>query len=282
MTDPTGPTEFTIGLTWLPYLVAGLVLLGLALYARFRARTSSSATFAEFLAIRGTALMTIGIMVLLLADAASDNDGLTAVDRPIWSWMIEQRAGWLTAVARAVTQLGGTVAMSVLALAASGWLALQPVRRGDAALVASVAVGAGLLVAVTKPIIGRVRPPAEFRLVTETNASFPSGHALASIAIYGVLTAVVVRRVTDRRARAAGYGGLAVVILLIGLSRLYLGVHWSTDVAGGWLVGLGWLLLVQTTRRLWRTYPVVLRPGRRTVVDHRPPDPDRRHPGSDG
>lgn len=268
---PVTATTAGVGWTWIPYLLGGLALVAVAVIARIRSRSREAATLAEFLMIRGSAIMLIGILVFLLADAAAEGDGLTAVDRPIWSWFVDHRTGALTVAAKIVTTLGSTVAIGALALITVVALALRRPHRGEAALVATVSAGAGLLVAVSKPIVGRVRPPVELRLVTETNASFPSGHALASVAILGVLAVVLVPVLVPAgsRLRTGVIAVLAVFALLIGLSRLYLGVHWSTDVAGGWLIGAGWLLICLTVRRLWRTYPVVLGFGRRTLLDHR-------------
>lgn len=268
-TAPTTPVNAPIGLTWVPYLAFGLALLVVALVARLRSRGRDRG-FGEFLLIRGSALSLLGLVILLLADAAAEGDGLTAVDRPVWSWFVAHRSGVGTIAAKVVTEVGSTAVMALLALLAAGWLAIRAKRRGDAALVAVVTAGAGLLVAVSKPIVGRVRPPEEFRLVTEANQSFPSGHSLASMAVLGVLAVVFLPRLDSARLRTAGYLMVAVAILAIGASRLYLGVHWSTDVVGGWLTGAGWLLACLTLRTLWQRYPVVLRWRSRTLLDHRP------------
>jgi undecaprenyl-diphosphatase len=119
-------------------------------------------------------------------------------------------------------------------------------------LVAVVAAGAGLLVRFGKATVGRERPPVEYRLVTETNESFPSGHALASAAILGVVLVVLLPFITSTGARVAVVAGVGLFVLAIGLSRLYLGVHWATDVIGGWVTGFAWLALCLTVRQVWR------------------------------
>jgi undecaprenyl-diphosphatase len=77
------------------------------------------------------------------------------------------------------------------------------------------------------------------------------------------LAIVLIPKLSSRRWRITATAAAVVSVALIGLSRLYLGVHWPTDVAGGWLTGFGWLLLCLTVRTLWRTYPALF-PTRRS------------------
>ncbi len=256
--DETANTAVgTYGVVWLPYAVVGLALIALAITAAIRTRNQESSPLVEFLLIRGTALLLIATLVGLLADAASEGDGVTSIDKPIWSWFIEHRSAGLTPLMIAISTVGDTAVMGLIALAVAGALVFRPAYRGRGILVAVVAAGAGLLVIVTKAVVGRVRPPMEYRLVTETNQSFPSGHALASSAIVGVVAVVLVPLIALRGWRLVAITGAFLFVLLIGLSRLYLAVHWSTDVFGGWLIGLGWLLLCLTARELHRSYPEV-------------------------
>ena len=240
----------TYGFAWLPYALAALVLLGLGVTIAVRSRRSRPALL-ELLLTRGAVLAVLAVTIGALADQVAEGDGLTSFDRPVWMWFVDHRTGFLTAVAKTVTTMGSTLTMALLAGAAVIVLAVRR-HRGDAILVAVVAVGAGVLVRVGKDIVGRTRPPVAQRLVVETNQSFPSGHALASAAILGVLVVVLVHLVPSPAGRAALRLVGALCVLFIGLSRLYLGVHWSTDVLGGWLTGAGWLVLCLTGRELWR------------------------------
>ena len=242
----------TVGLVWIPYVVAGLCLAALAVFSIYR-RRAGTARLVEFLLIRGTALLVIGVVLAALGDAAAEGDGLTAIDLPVWSWMITHRTDALTRIAVVITTVGSTIAMAVIAAIAVVLLWVRG-RRGDAALVAVVAAGAGLLVVVAKPVVGRVRPPEEYRLVLETNQSFPSGHAVASSAIIGVLCVVFVPWIGRRWLRVVVVLAAVVAVVLIGVSRLYLGVHWATDIIGGWLTGVGWLLLCVSVRDVWTTF----------------------------
>ncbi len=238
------------GYIWLPYAIAALALLGLGAVAALRWRRSSPGT-AELLITSGALLAVLAAIVLGLADGASESNGLASIDPPVWQWMIDRRTPALTTIAIVVTTVGSTVAMTVIAIATIVFLLIKR-RFGDAVLVAVVAAGAGFLVTVGKATVGRVRPPAEFRLVTETNESFPSGHALASAAILGVVLVVLLPSISSRAWRIGVLVGVGLFALCIGLSRLYLGVHWATDVIGGWVTGLAWLALCLTVRQVWR------------------------------
>src|SRR6476469_9151313 len=243
-------TFFEYGYVWLPYAIAALALLGLGAVAAVRWRRSSPGT-AELLLTSGALLAVLAAIVLGLADGASESNGLASIDPPVWQWMIDRRTPALTTIAIVVTTVGSTVAMTVIAIATIVFLLIKR-RFGDAVLVAVVAAGAGFLVTGGKATVGRERPPAEFRLVTETNESFPSGHALASAAILGVVLVVLLPSIRSRGLRIGVVIGVGLFVVAIGLSRLYLGVHWATDVLAGWVTGLAWLTLCLTVRQVWR------------------------------
>ncbi len=245
-----GDVLFEYGYVWLPYAIAAVIFLGLGVVAAIRWRNGAPRT-AELLFTSGALLAVLAAIVLGLADGATEGNGLTSIDPPVWRWMIEHRTPALTTAAVVVTDVGSTLAMSIIAVTAVGYLFWRG-RRSDAALVAVVAAGAGALVRFGKATVGRDRPPANLRLVVETNESFPSGHALASVAIIGVLLVVFVPSIGRHWVRAGVIAAALLFVLAIGLSRLYLGVHWATDVIGGWVTGLAWLMLCLTVRQVWR------------------------------
>jgi membrane-associated phospholipid phosphatase len=186
--------------------------------------------------------------------------------------MIDHRTPAVTWWAIVVSDVGSTIGMAVIAIATAGLLWWRG-RRSDALLVAVVAVGAGVLVRVGKATIGRERPPEGFRLVVESNESFPSGHALASAAILGVVVVVLVPLLHATWAKATLIAAATLFAVAIGVSRPYLGVHWATDVLGGWVIGLTWLYFCVTVRSVWRH-----RRGIADAVDDDRPATD--HPSS--
>lgn len=172
--------------------------------------------------------------------------GPVGPDSPWLQWFVEHRTGPLTAVAKVVSALGDTVTVAIYTLVACALLAWRR-HWEQAVLIATAAIGAGLLVYFGKLLIGRDRPPVGYRLVTETNHSYPSGHALGSTVVIGVLVAAALP-LLSRTARIAAIAFAVVFPLAVGVSRLYLGVHWTTDVLAGWLLGACWLTLCLTFR----------------------------------
>ncbi|MBF6347777.1 MULTISPECIES: phosphatase PAP2 family protein [Nocardia] len=179
--------------------------------------------------------------VLLLAAFATLTGSVLSgaaagADTAIHEWFLEIRDENLTTGAVAVTHAGGSAVMWVLALTACGWL-LWRGRRADAALVAGVGAAAAVLVPVSKGLIGRARPPLEHRLVAVDSAAFPSGHSTGAVAVTGVLAVLCYLRLRHRLAARCTVTLAAVFVGLVGLSRVYLGVHWATDVLAGWSLG---------------------------------------------
>ncbi|GGM03219.1 phosphatase PAP2 family protein [Nakamurella endophytica] len=268
------------GYVWISYAVAAAVLVALGATVLVRRRRGVPGA-AEVLVLRGLVLGVLAVVILRLADAAEEDDGLASYDRPVWHWAVDHRSPALTGAFRVVTTVGSTLVMSVLATVAVAVLAARR-RWWDAGLVAVVGVGAALLVTVGKHVVGRTRPPVAERLVVETNQSFPSGHALASAAVLGVLV-VVLGRWWAPATRLAATVAAVLAVLLIGASRVYLGVHWATDVLGGWLTGAAWLLLCCTVRLvLARRSAVGLPSGGTTPADDARPLPATLRPAADG
>ncbi|MGH3796645.1 MAG: phosphatase PAP2 family protein [Pseudonocardiaceae bacterium] len=187
----------------------------------------------------------LDVAQLSVVDSVEDRTGLSTLDPAVTGWFVDHRSAALTAAAKLVSDAGGTVAMGVLALLGVIFLAWR--RHWSAAgLVAVAALGAALLVSVMKQVLGRMRPPLVDHLVLETNASLPSGHALGSAVVLGILAAVALGVVRRPAARVAVVAIVVALVAVIGLSRLYLGVHWGTDVLTGWLLGAAWLSVCVT------------------------------------
>jgi undecaprenyl-diphosphatase len=199
--------------------------------------------------------LTVGLIAVILggwalgeiADSVVDRAGLTAGDTAVTGWLVGHRTSPLTAAMRFATQLGGIWVSTSVVMLASVLLPAHWGRLRTAATAVVVTLGASLAVNAIKVLIARPRPTLSDVIATATGYAFPSGHSAQGVAAYGFVAYLITRRLPDRRWRGVVWALAAVIAALIGFSRLYLGVHWLTDVLGGFLVAGVWLVLVLTT-----------------------------------
>jgi membrane-associated phospholipid phosphatase len=168
-------------------------------------------------------------------------DGSTGFDRSITDWAVAHRADALTTIAKLLSTVGSqTVLIPVTAI-----VALLLLRRREfltAAMLVALWGGALGLYSLAKLFVHRARPPSEIWLTKVTGTAFPSGHAAQSLATFVALA--LAGAVWAPRARG-GAVALAVVLAAgVGCSRVYLGVHWTTDVVGGWVMAAAWIAIV--------------------------------------
>ena len=184
----------------------------------------------RFLAV--AALVTAAVFVLAWAFPTFPGD------RGAMQWLLgweHRRPGWLDTAALAVTSLGGWIAALVMMAGLLIFLQARG-RRVDAfiVLLSGVPLLAGLLL---KELVGRARPDLWLTGPGPSGMSFPSGHATFAMVFGGILIVLIGETVSSVPARRAIQLGLVLLILAIGASRVYLGVHWPSDVIGGYLFG---------------------------------------------
>jgi undecaprenyl-diphosphatase len=168
---------------------------------------------------------------------------------------------WLIEAARDITTLGDRTMLLAVILFAVGYLALER-KYGAMWLVVVATGGGGLLSTVMKELFGRNRPDVVPHLVAVTSPSFPSGHSMLAAILYLTLGALLARFAVRRRTKAYLLTVALLATFVIGSSRVYLGVHYPTDVLAGWCAGLIWALLCWLVARYLQRRGTVERSGR--------------------
>lgn len=156
--------------------------------------------------------------------------------RPVGPW-------WLHEAAVDITSLGGISVLGLFALIAIGLLIMLGKRLSALILVFGLAGGV-MLSEGLKAVFDRLRPPELYQAVDTLNASFPSGHALLATTFYLSLGVMLTRAFPRRHLKAYAMGSAILISLLIGLTRIYLGAHWASDVLGGWSVGAAFAMVL--------------------------------------
>ena len=176
--------------------------------------------------------------------------GAGAFDRSIYEALYAGHRPALLVVARMFTALGEPTVLVTAGFLVAGWIWWRRHPHLALAILLIVLVGRGLAEA-QKYMIARVRPDIEPHLVVVKTSSFPSGHATSSMIFY--LTVALALTTGTRWHKPAAVGAI-LLSLLIGTSRIMLGVHWPSDVIGGWAFGLLWVLLtLRLAGRVLRT-----------------------------
>jgi undecaprenyl-diphosphatase len=152
---------------------------------------------------------------------------------------------WVEELARDVTALGSMGFVTFLTLASAGFLALQGKRHPALYLIVAVSTGTAISLAL-KSIFDRPRPDLVPHAQAVYTSSFPSGHTMLSTLAFFTVAAILASAQTNRRLKAYLLCLAAFLSLAVGLTRIYLGVHWPTDVLAGWTAGAAWALLCWT------------------------------------
>lgn len=151
-------------------------------------------------------------------------------------------------VAEDITALGGFAVVTLVTAGVAGYLCMRR-KWGAMCLVLAAIVGGGLASEALKQVFQRPRPSVVPHLAVVHSMSFPSGHSMLSAVTYLTLGALLAKTAADRRGRIYLLGVAITVTFLVGLSRIYLGVHYPTDVLAGWCAGIVWALLCSLVAR---------------------------------
>ncbi len=189
----------------------------------------------------GTASLAFVLFIKITSELLEHE--VSGIDRTILLGFAKARTPWLTVVAVDLTALGSvtlvvlvsTIALCVLLLLRDGMGALQLV---------AASVGAGILTTTIKDYIDRARPEVVTQLVEVSGLSYPSGHSLAAASLYLTVAILVCRHLQKAGHQIAILAMTVGIILLVGMTRIYLGVHYPSDVASGISLGAAWALLL--------------------------------------
>jgi undecaprenyl-diphosphatase len=226
------------------------------LEALFRSRGEIVRRLADRLTLAAVVWLTVGLAVSAfviwtfaeLADEVVEGES-RRFDRAVLLWIHAHSPEWLDGPMRLVTALGyGQVVLPLLAAVVfafylKGWTL-------SATLLLVSTVGGSLLTALLKAVFGRARPELFDSGYTASFYSFPSGHATVAVGFYGALTLILAYRLRGFARWAVVACGVSLV-LLIGFSRLYLGVHYPTDVLAGFLAAPLWVISVGVVYVVW-------------------------------
>ena len=194
-------------------------------------------------------LAAIGMLILIffsIADEVSENSTQrfdeaillalrAAPDDPLGPY-------WLEAGVMHLSALGSGVVTTLIVIIVTGFFALSGHWR-YAGLMVACAAGCGIVMSLLKGLFERARPTVVTHIDPPGGLSFPSGHSSISAALYMTLAVLIARQLDQRRLRIYVVAMGVMMMVLVGVSRLYLGVHYPTDVLGGWTIGLTWALI---------------------------------------
>ena len=182
---------------------------------------------------------------------------------------------WLGEIGRDLTALGGIAALTLITLSVAGFLLIR--RQYSAALLVIVATLGGLILStIMKHAFDRPRPDIVPHLSDVYTSSFPSGHSMMSATVYLTLGALLARFVEQRRLKLYFLSVALLLTFLVGVSRVYMGVHYPTDVLAGWTAGLVWATLCWLVARYLQKRGAVEAPQGARAEEHCPRPPGWR------
>jgi membrane-associated phospholipid phosphatase len=204
----------------------------------------------SLMSIRGASGLawTLGLSVLifsLLAVGVASGGPIVSFDSAVAVWLHRHATGAATDVMSTVTQLGGATVLLAVTLVVGAALLVRR-RVAHAALLGAALAGAEALNLALKAAFERPRPSLSDPIASAAGFSFPSGHAMVALTVYGAL-AFIAASAGPRRRRVMILVAATGLVLAIGFSRLYLGVHYVSDVLAGYGAGLAWLTVCGLT-----------------------------------
>ena len=182
----------------------------------------------------------LAIFIVILINVLNGN--VTGFDNSIYDAIISLKSNFMTVFFKEITKFADVMPIIIIAIVA---LIVIKNRKIGACIAVNLASSA-LVNHFIKEIVQRPRPPMELRMVEESSFSFPSGHAMTSATFYGLIIYFVFKNVKNKILRNTICTVLSLLIFLIGMSRIYLGVHYASDVIAGFMFAVVYLVLYIT------------------------------------
>jgi undecaprenyl-diphosphatase len=205
-------------------------------------------------------LFCCGLFIALAREVFKD--GTLALDRRLLLWFrrpddpqVPIGPLWFREAALDTTALGSPFVLGLIAVSALGFLYFEGQKRVAMLAVGALAGGAAMSL-LLKEVFQRPRPEIVPHLREVASTSFPSGHAMGAAVVYLTLAVIFVKAFRSRRAKAFCLALGILLALIVGASRVYVGVHYPTDVAGGWLAGTAWALATWAISQFLPTRPI--------------------------
>jgi membrane-associated phospholipid phosphatase len=211
-------------------------------------------------------VLALGLSFRQLLDNVLERDGIAVADRPVLRLLAAHREPWLVTTMQVISDVGSPVAVGIMATVVGVTVAW--VRRSWLPLLVAGfgAAGIGMINLTVKGLVSRGRPPAAIAVLGEDGYSFPSGHTIGTTAVW-LLSAWMVNRwvIRGHTSRDLLWIGTVIVIIAVGISRVYLGVHFTSDVMAGWTLGATWAVMIALVVGVWeqshRAAPVPVGPS---------------------
>lgn len=218
-----------------------------------RLRQVRSRLFSLLLKVRVGGLLLAGLSLWVfeqIADEVLEKESY-ALDSRILLAIRRLQTTLLDQAMMGITFIGDPSVLLIVCVGIAAWL-IRKKQRSEATTLAIAAVGAIALNVLLKQLFSRARPMLWERIVDVGQYSFPSGHAMVSMVIYGFIGYILATRYQRQRVWIISL--TVLLIIAIGFSRMYLGVHWPTDVAAGYAAGLVWLIACIFSLKIWRKH----------------------------
>lgn len=221
------------------------------------------------LLVGGVIVVALALMGAEVYDNVVDDAGLANLDKPALALAEGWRTPALDSIVTGFTNIGGGIGMPILASILTAWLTIHTRTWRPIILVGGAAAVSVTATSVGKRLFGRTRPDhADAVPPYETSPSFPSGHTLNTTVVIGVVVYLTCLELRRTIARVGLITAGTLFIVAMGLSRVFLGHHWMTDVIAAWLLGLAWLGIVILAHRLFHVMRHRKHAGPAPTFDH--------------